>query len=372
MANELTKLGNEVSIITVKEGESAEEELDQLVRVYRIDPQIVEPLNFNDGILQMNLRMISKVVQLMQGGKSFDVIHLHDWLVAYAGKIIQEIYPQIGFVATFHATEYGRNAGIHSKLQSYISSVEQELSKISHKIIVNSQFMKEQIRTQFGTDPEKIHLIPNGIEINRFQGVSRSLDFRCAYAEENQKLVLYVGRLVGEKGVYVLMDAIPAVLSKVPDVKFVIAGKGPEMEQLRQKAAALRITDNVMMPGFIPDDDLKSLYKCADVAVFPSYYEPFGIVALEAMVAKVAVVVSNTGGLNQIVENGVNGMKFEAGNSRALADCIVELLLKPELAGRIVEQAYQSLQHAYRWDDIAVRTYEVYAEASSLQHKRYN
>ncbi len=363
LATELGRLGNEVTVITVKEGDAQEEEVDGNVRIYRVTPFIINPLNFIDSILQMNLAMISKAGTLLETGNCFDILHLHDWLVAYAGKVIQNIWPGMAMVCTFHGTESGRNFGIHNDMQGYISNVEEMLSHMSHKIIVNSGYMKSEINRLFHFPDEHIFVIPNGVDIRKFLGVPCDLELRSQYAKPHEKLVIFVGRLVGEKGAHVLLEAIPMILSRFGQVKFIIAGKGPEYEALQRRAQELNVSERVILPGFIPDDILLRLYKCSDTAVIPSLYEPFGIVALEGMVARIPVVVSNTGGLNQIVEHKVNGMKFESGNSFHLAECILELLTDPELAHRVVENASEAVNHFYRWDDIAARTFVVYKQA---------
>lgn len=363
LATELGRLGNEVTVITVKEGDAQDEEIDGNVRIYRVTPFIISPLNFIDSILQMNLAMISKAGSLLEQGFRFDILHLHDWLVAYAGRVIQDIWPGMALVCTFHGTESGRNFGIHNEMQGYISNVEEMLSHMSQKIIVNSGYMKSEIIRLFHVPDEHIFVIPNGVDIRKFLGVPCDMELRSRYALPHEKLVIFVGRLVGEKGAHILLEAIPAVLSRFDRVKFIIAGKGPEYEALQHRAQELNISEKVVLPGFIPDNDLLRLYKCSDIAVIPSLYEPFGIVALEGMVARIPVVVSNAGGLNQIVEHRVNGMKFEAGNCRDLAECILELLTDPELADRVVQNASESVNRFYRWDDIAARTYVVYKQA---------
>jgi glycogen(starch) synthase len=367
LAKELGKSGNEVTVITMRDDEVKSEENEANVSVYRVDPSIVEPLNFIDGILQMNFRIVGQAVSLVNRDGNFDVIHLHDWLVAYAGIVLKEIYPCTPFVCTLHSTEYGRNTGIHNNVQSYIRNVEGSLVKLAQKIIVNSAYMKNEIIEQFEAPDDAICVIPNGIDVNIFSGIEHDPELRRQFCPNGERLVLFVGRLVSGKGIYVLLNAIPGVLSRNPNVKFVIAGKGQELENLRKQASMLGLSDRVDFPGFISEDMLLKLYKCADVAVFPSLYEPFGIVALEGMVARVPVVVSDTGGFSQLIQHRVNGMKFEAGNASALAGCILDLLADPDLVSSITEKACETLNRYYRWEDIAKKTLEVYRSVSGCE-----
>ena len=161
---------------------------------------------------------------------------------------------------------------------------------------------------------KKKNVIPNGINLNNYVGVERDYDFRRKYAMDNEKIILYVGRLVYEKGIQHLIAAMPKILSNYHDAKLIIAGRGGMIEELKAEAASLGLNDKVYFTGYLDSKQVPKMYKCADVAVFPSTYEPFGIVALEAMLAGVPTVVSDVGGLDEIVEHGVDGMKSYAGN----------------------------------------------------------
>jgi len=178
----------------------------------------------------------------------------------------------------------------------------------------------------------------------------------------NEKIVFFVGRLVNEKGVQVLIDAAPKVLKHYNEAKFVIVGKGPQLDYLKNKAISLNISSKVEFTGYLSDDKLNKLYKCADIAVFPSLYEPFGIVALEGIVADVPIVISDTGGLGEIVEHGVDGMKCYAGNSNSLADSILEILFNQEKADSMRKMAIRKVESVYNWDTICKQTLGVYED----------
>lgn len=366
LARELNNIGSEVAVITCGEGNMSSVETQGNITVYRVEPYLVKPVNFINSVMQMNISMLEKAVQIINGGCMFDIVHMHDWLVAFAGKSLSGIY-RIGRVCTIHSTEYGRNAGLHNEIQSYIGSVEEKMVLSTNNIIVNSLYMKNEIHALFGCPMENVHVIPNGIEPDMFSGNPPDIQFRRRYAADDEKIVFFIGRLVNEKGVHVLMDAVPRILSEVKNVRFVIAGSGPELGALQKRAEEMGVCDRVALPGFITDDDLRKMYKCADVAVFPSLYEPFGIVALEGMVVGIPVVVSEAGGLNEIVIHRVNGMKFMTGRSDLLAECIVELFRNPELVKDITENAWNTIIKKYQWRDIARKTYEVYEKCCGMQ-----
>jgi 1,4-alpha-glucan branching enzyme len=148
-------------------------------------------------------------------------------------------------------------------------------------------------------------------------------------------------------------------LARHPDVKFVIAGKGPMMEEWKNKAQRLGYGDKVLFAGFVSDEDRNRLLRNAAVTVFPSLYEPFGIVALEAMTAGSPVVVSDVGGLADVVEHGQNGLKMYAGDARSLATQVNVLLDDPVWAQHLAEAGRQSVKQ-YDWSRIAQQTITVY------------
>lgn len=236
-------------------------------------------------------------------------------------------------------------------------------TELSRRVIVNSRYMREEVIRLFDVQTQRLDIIPNGIDPNTFEPVPVDLSLRRCHASDQDRIVFFVGRLTYEKGVHLLMDAIPKVLARYQDVKFIIAGKGQELDSLRQRAWNMGVAHRVDFPGFLPENDLLRMFRVVDVAVFPSLYEPFGIVALEGMVAHLPVVVSDAGGLNEIVEDRVNGMKFPTGNPDMLADAIVTLLLDPGLRAQIAENAFRTIQDRYLWSHIAGLTVKTYEDA---------
>ena len=330
LSHRMIKDGHEVTVITYKDGNAPYVEDDKGVKVYRVDNYMINPNNFIDWIMQLNFNMLAKANEIISKEGKFDVIHAHDWLVTYAAKALKESY-KIPIVATIHATENGRNSGIHDETQRYINDTEWMLTYEATEVIVNSNYMKNELQRIFGLPFEKINVIPNGINLTNFSGVERDYDFRRQFAMDNEKIILYVGRLVYEKGVQNLIGAMPKILSNYHDAKLVICGKGGMMDELKQEARNLGIENKVYFAGYCDSKKIQKMYKCADIAVFPSTYEPFGIVALEAMLAGVPTVVSDVGGLNEIVEHGVDGMKSYAGNSNSIADSVLTLLFDAKL-----------------------------------------
>ena len=362
LSKRLIKDGHDVYVITYKEGNVPYYENDKGVHVYRVDNYMINPNNFIDWTFQLNFNMISKAAEIINKEGKFDVIHAHDWLVAYAAKTLKESF-DIPLVCTIHATEAGRNSGIHNPDQRYVNDSEWMLTYESSEVIVNSKFMKNDLQRLFGLPYEKINVVPNGINTTAYNGVEKDYEFRRKYAMDNDKIILFMGRLVFEKGVQHLIAAMPKILSGYHDVKLVIAGRGGMTDELKAQAEAMGLSNKVYFTGYLNARQVSKMYKCADISVFPSTYEPFGIVALEAMLAGVPTVVSDVGGLNEIVEHRVDGMKSYAGNANSLADSILELLLNPELCDKITKKAKQKVKNEFNWAKIAQDTYFTYEKA---------
>ena len=193
LSHRMIKDGHEVTVVTYKDGNAPYFEDDKGVKVYRVDNYMINPNNFIDWIMQLNFNMLAKANELIAKEGKFDVIHAHDWLVTYAAKSLKESY-NIPIVATIHATENGRNSGIHDETQRYINDTEWLLTYESTEVIVNSNYMKNELQRNFGLPFEKINVIPNGINLNNFTGIERDYDFRRQFAMDNEKIILYVGR----------------------------------------------------------------------------------------------------------------------------------------------------------------------------------
>ncbi|MCL6612272.1 MAG: glycosyltransferase family 4 protein [Peptococcaceae bacterium] len=360
LTSALAEIGEDVHLVTVGSHDAPQVETVNGVKVYRVYPYQVSSLDFVHWVTQLNVAMLEKAASVMNDEGGFHLVHSHDWLAAYAARAVKHAY-RIPLVATIHATEYGRNYGLHNDLQRHISDVEWWLIYESWRVICCSHYMRGELQHVFQVPDDKIRIIPNGVNASAFQ-TKNSAYRREDYASPDEQIVLYVGRLVREKGVQVLIDAIPHILKYRPGTKFIIAGRGPYENALRNQAAAMGIANRIYFTGYVNDELRNALYSWASVAVIPSLYEPFGIVALEAMAAQAPVVISDTGGLSEIVRHTVDGLKAYPGNSQSLADMVIWLLNDRSLAENMKRKAYSKVQREYNWLEIARQTREVYRE----------
>lgn len=380
---ELARLpGVEVHVVTCDYPGAVAEEVYNGVHIHRVAAYDA-PGGYNDffhWIHQLNAALRDRADALCRewlapkkkGGPPTDpksladknaiVLHAHDWLVYFAANELKYRY-KLPLVATIHATEFGRNQGIHTQTQAYINSIEWKLVYEAWRVIVCTHFMKGEVMYALRAPEDKLDIIPNGVDATKFQfefSPEEAAAFREQYAAPNEKIIMFVGRGVREKGAQVLIAALPKVRTFYNDAKLVIAGGG-QRQHLVDQAQYLGMGPYVFFTGFIPDDALLRLYKVADIACFPSLYEPFGIVALEAMAAHTPLVVSDAGGLPEVVENGVTGVTTYADNSNSLADGLLFALYNQDKAKQMADTAYERVLTVFHWKRIAIATQAVYA-----------
>ncbi len=358
LSEALVRKGHEVYVITQGSADIPVDQSINGVNVLRTDSVSISGNNFVDNILHLNFQLIDKAIQLHNEVGDIDIIHGHDWLVFWASKVFKHSLTK-PLIYTIHATEFGRNQGIYNNMQRYINDLEWYATFEAWKVIVCSNFMNYEVRNLFQVPEDKVVAIPNGVNEDNYN-CDYSSRFIEKYASPNEDIVFYVGRIVREKGVQVLIQSVSQVLSTNPSTKFIIAGKGPYLDNLRSQARSLGVEDRVYFTGFISDEERNKLYQAADVAVFPSLYEPFGIVALEAMVTKTPVIVSNVGGLAEFVKDEENGLIFNSNDSHHLAEKITYLLNNQKEAADIAETGYKMVKENFTWDEIADKTEQVY------------
>jgi glycosyltransferase involved in cell wall biosynthesis len=358
----LAERGHAIHLLTVQFANLPAQERVEGIDVHRVP--VGESQDFFHWIGQMNEAMGAYAGYLIeQLGHQFDLIHAHDWLVGDSAIALKNLF-KIPLVATIHATEHGRNQGIHSHVQRYVHEKECALTHEAWRVIVCTHFMRREVHRTLAVPLDKLDVIYNGIRAEKKQ-IASSVDrqqLRRRFAEDDEKIVYYVGRMTYEKGISGLIDAAPQVLQRLSQgVKFVIIGGGNTTE-LQHQAKDLGIFDRCLFTGFMPDDELDRFQTIADCAVFPSLYEPFGIVALESFAARVPVVVSDAGGLAEIVQHGQTGIVTRRNDPNSIAAGILQVLSDPALAQRLVENAYRDLEKQFHWGHLAGQTAMVYEQ----------
>ncbi len=344
-----------------REEDPVEEELDG-VMVHRVrEPERPRDLGeFVAWVEHMNADMLAVGVDV--GDRyDFDVVHGHDWLVASAGDHLAKRF-RTPLVVTIHATEYGRHQGwVDKHPQSYIHGTERWMANRAERVITCSAYMREHVSDIYGLDEGRVAVIPNGIDPSELVPVDDLDTLRSSFATPDQKLVLLVGRLVYEKGFQLALEALPGLIERVGDVRFIIAGSGTAETELREQANALGLDEHGTFLGWIGDDVLHSLYRISDLCVIPSIYEPFGLVALEAMASGCPCLVADTGGLREVVPNEDVGLRFRSRDPASLAAMAERLLTDETLRDKLVAEASEHVL-SFDWADVARQVASIYGE----------
>jgi glycosyltransferase involved in cell wall biosynthesis len=358
LAVHLQKCGIEVHVITAKPAHFNDRlDENQAVKVYRVEPLNTYDHHFLNWIGGLNLAITQRAMKLAKEHE-FHLIHAHDWLVGDAAKIISE-YLHIPLLATIHGTENGRNGGIYTELQHFIHNKEKDLTHKSEKVIVCSEFMKQEVMNLFSIPEEKIAVIPNGITVDG-EVHSREADLHPILLHEKRSIIFSIGRLVNEKGMDLLIEA--AAKMDRTDICFVIGGTGPEYQEYEQLIRKYNLERDVYLTGFISDQQRNQFLQKSIMAVFPSRYEPFGIVALEAMKFKLPLIVSETGGLKGFIKHLETGLFMEPENEGSLRNQISFLLNNPQKGLEMANKAHQLIRNFYSWQRVAEMTKRIYDE----------
>ena len=367
LSEALVGLGVEVHVLTRGGEDAPAGEIAAGVEVHRIrEPAHPTDLDeFVNWVGRMNADMLEAGVELGEAF-DFDLVHGHDWLVAGACDQLARRF-EAPLVTTVHATEYGRHQGwVVDHPQAYIHGVERWITNRSGRVIACSAYMREQIADIFAVAPGRITVIPNGIDPADLPqpGAAEMARLRSGFAAPEERLVLLIGRLVYEKGFQLALEAMPRVIAAVPGTRFLVAGSGTHEEELKKQAQELGLMEHGTFLGWIGDDVLRSLYGIADLTVVPSIYEPFGLVALEAMASGCPVIVADTGGLREVVPHELAGLRFRPRDPAALAEVAIRVLSDPDLEARLVAEAHEHVRR-FDWTDIAAQTAEVYADLTT-------
>ncbi len=351
-----------VDIITTRfRGGDAVEACTDFVTVHRVD---APPTDINDhynSVVDIN-HVLAAYAQHLAESHPYDLVHVHDWLTAEAGIQLKHLW-KVPLLVTIHATERGRHQGyLPSYTSSQIDQLEWRVTYEAWKVVACSDYMVTELAKAFRLPADKVVVIPNGVN-TRVLGQCHDEQLaalRARYAPNGERLIFFVGRMVHEKGVQYLVRAMPRILAQHPDTRLLLAGKNSQ--KFYPMAYELGVERNVEFLGYISDEMRDCLYEVVDVAVFPSLYEPFGIVALEAMASGCNVIASDTGGLGEVVEHEVNGLTVYPGDPLSIAWAVDRLFDDPQAAEQRRRAALEDINAYYRWDIIGARTVALYEQ----------
>jgi glycogen synthase len=362
LSEQLVRDGVEMHVLTRGGGRLPAEADQHGVIVHRVrePPFPKDATAFVRWVEAMNGHMHARAAELCDRFE-FDLVHSHDWLVAgAASRAAREI--DRPWLVTVHATEYGRHQGwVQNHPQSHIHAAERAMVRRADHVITCSRYMRVHVANVFGVRPSKITAIPNGVDPRDLEPIEADLPaLRAHYADPDGLLVLLVGRLVYEKGFHLALDALAPILRRRGGVRFVVAGTGTAEAELKRQARQLGLADHGVFLGWIGDDMLHSLYRVCDLCIVPSIYEPFGLVALEAMASGCLCVVADTGGLREVVPvDGTVGLRFPSRDATALRGVLERVLTDDAERAQLIAEAREHVLR-FDWAEVARRTAEVY------------
>lgn len=352
LAKTLNKQGHDITILTY--GKESKTEYNEEGKVHRVKSKSADDIV--TWTLMLNNKFQKRAAEIIQENE-FDLIHAHDWSSVPAAVTIKKA-TSLPFIFTLHSTERGRS-GIHSDMSKLINDLEWYGTYEADQVITVGKDIKREAQQHFSIPDEKLHYVPNGVDMDRFENAE---SIRNEVALDWEKVILFVGRLCHQKGVRHLINSMPKVLRETPEAKFIVAGGGA-VDNYRQMAEQKGVGDKALFTGFVPEQKLVNLYKTADATVMPSVYEPFGIVALESMAVQTPVVASYVGGLKETVVHEWTGLHVYPGNSNSIGWGINMALSDPTWNDWLGKNAKKRVKKNYKWEITAQMTSNVYEEA---------
>jgi len=389
ITKKFVEMGHDVAVFTLNTGDLKTHEVMKGVEVHRpmiADASNVFPIFVTNDLVKWgtNIRFFSDIfmynvlssTKLINGlikkeGNKFDIVCVHDWLSSIAG-IITKNDTKIPVVFHVHSTEWGRSGGQGSEV---VSHFEQATSQLVDHIITVSYAMHDDL-TRHGWSEPKISVVWNGVDTERYDPKNCSQEaiegLRAKYGvQKDWNLVLFVGRLTWVKSIRNLVQAIPTVLKDYPKTKLVILGRGEEQKDILEMADRLGIGQNVICRfEFVPEDERILHYAASDLCVFPSVYEPFGIVSLEAMAMEKPIVVGAHGVVGfreQVIPTGPNqtGVHVNGEDPTDIAWGIKEVLKDPQKARTWGKNGRKRAVEFFTWRKVAEQTIDIYKSVIS-------
>ena len=384
ITQEFVDIGHDVSVFTLNPGNLRTREILRGVEVHR--PLIADASNvfpffvvddlkkwgtniklFND-IFIYNILSATKFINglLKKERYNFDVVCVHDWLSSISGLVIKN-ETKIPVVFHTHSTEWGRAGGQGSEV---VGHFENAMAQSADRIITASYAMQQDL-IQHGWQQSKISVVWNGVDAESYDPRKVKQEdvasIRAKYGiPKGWNMILFVGRLEWAKGVRNILQAMPMILKEFPSTKLVILGKGEEQRDIVETADRLNIKNNIAYRfDFVPEQERILHYAASDLCVFPSTYEPFGIVSLEAMAMEKPVVVGARGVVSfreQVISSGTdqNGMHVNGEDPADIAWGIKEVLRNPDKARNWGENGRKRVLEFFTWRKVADETLKIY------------
>ena len=372
LSRELARLGYEVDIFTRRDGDLPRvEEVAPNLRLVRIDAGPARPIEKEEIIdfLPDFARNMRQFVHDQPGG--YDLIHSHYWQSGWARTSLARQL-DLPHVVMFHTLGEVKNRARFGEQEPGLRiRHERTIARRATAIVTASDHERVLLDRYYGADPAKMHTVPCGVDLSLFQPRDRAASRAKLGLDPDAPVLLWVGRLEKLKGVEILVDAVAQLERR--DVTLLIVG-GDERAQdlkadLQAQAVSAGVAANIRFEGAVAHDALPGYYSAADVCVVPSFYESFGLVAVEAMACGTPVVASRVGGLVSTVTDGVTGYLIPWRCPEPFAEKLGVLLGNPELRANFSVAARRSVER-FRWSTVGLRIADVYDAARERHRSR--
>ena len=371
LSNELMKHGYSVCIVTGY-GQAGDIRVNEKLSIFFLKTSKT-PIVKSFMFAASSLRKLNSV----RDSVHVDITHVNLPLVPNFA-----VPPNFGkaLISTVHSTWKGEAEAIRGEPYSrlnpnekfmvsfnwFLRIFEESMLKRSNKIIAVSDFTRRELLQYYKVKADKIRVIHNGVDTRKFQPATdkRKVKQELGFNPDDIA-VLSVGRLYARKGLFTLIESMPAVVRRFPRAKFIISGKGQsnEMKKLVAHAQKLGVNDNIVFTGYYPDRKLPKLYQAADVFAFSTFYENLPFAVLEALSTGLPVVTTSVGGIPEMIDSGKNGFLVQPFNSRELSDRILYLLEHPTAASEMAFLARKVILKRFDWRLIVKKVLKVYDEA---------
>ena len=322
------------------------------------------------------------------------LLHSHYWEAGWVTMQLKYIlrrpqahtFHSLG-IMRYNALKGFREQSLNTKEIKHRISVEKEITEKADRIISTSPYEREYLGKHYGANPDHIRVVPCGVDLIRFRPIDRCDARKKIHADEKEKIILYTGRVEWRKGIGTLVIAVAKLFKHHPELRektklYIVGGNlsrraepevRDEIRRLKDVCREYKIRNRVEFTGAVQQEKLHYYYSAANVCVIPSYYEPFGMVPLEAMACKVPVIASDTGGLPYTVRDGKSGILVPVRNPDAIANQINKLLTDKKFSEKLIRGGRELVKSTFSWKIIAkqvAHSYERVLEKFKTQKNR--
>ena len=358
LAAGLQRRGHEMHVITRRREDQNYYDCIDGVHYHRVDHGLSE--NYVECMDYMGKAMAHRFYEITSMIGHFELVHAHDWLTANAMKYVMDGFGTRG-VLTMHSTEYGRDGNVFFEgFAHWVRDAEAAGCHNATVLIAVSHFLADELRRIYQVPNEKIHIVYNGVNYHAFDGFIDPAEVKGRYGIAPLVPTIFSpGRMTVQKGMDMLVEAVPLVLASYPEAKFIISGSGPEKDNVVRRAYEVGAAGSIVFLETLPRWQYIDLMRAADIVVVPSRNEPFGIVVLEAWAAGKPVVATLAGGPREFIWHDVNGFLVNT-DPAGLAHGIGSLLADHDHCRALGANGRRAVEDKFNWDNIAAYTEGVY------------